>query len=144
MPPTNSGAPTIVVDALFQRTGRTDAEAARMITRGCTEANASIQPNEIARLIRTAQIPPNIANPLLIRALPNRCAPESISNYREHWRKEDAEEKRQREQERTQMLDTARSILDAVTKEEEWDTTTVEWAKGILAEEADAQEATTA
>jgi hypothetical protein len=60
----NPGAPTIVVDALFQRTGRTDIDAARLIIKGCQEANASIQPDEIARLIRTAQIPPNITNPV--------------------------------------------------------------------------------
>jgi hypothetical protein len=47
----NPGAPTIVVDTLFQRTGRTDINAARLITKGCQEANATVQPDEIARLI---------------------------------------------------------------------------------------------
>jgi hypothetical protein len=132
----NSGAPTIVVDALFERTGRTDVDAARLITKGCLDANASIQTEEIARLIRTAQIPPNIANPvgLLIRALPSRCAAESIANYREQWRKEDDQEKRRREQERAQTRETARSILDGVSRGEQWDNDTIEWAKGVLAE----------
>ncbi|MBV9154638.1 MAG: hypothetical protein JO097_00115 [Acidobacteriaceae bacterium] len=131
----NVGAPTIVVDSLFQRTGRTDIDAARLITKGCQEANASIQPDEIARLIRTAQIPPNITNAvgLLIRALPSRCAAESIPNYREQWRKEDEQERRRHEQDRTQTIETARNILDSVVKGEQWDNDTIEWAKSVLA-----------
>ena len=130
----NSGAPTIVVDALFERAGRTDTDAARMIAKGCVEANPTIQPEEIARLIRTAPIPPNIANPvgLLIRSLPGRCTPESIANYRERWRQEDEQENRRREQERAQAAETARGILEGAAKGEEWDAATVEWAKGIL------------
>jgi hypothetical protein len=131
----NPGAPTIVVDALFQRTGRTDIDAARLITKGCQEANASVQPDEIARLIRTAQIPTNIMNPvgLLIRALPGRCAAESIANYREQWRKEDEQEGCRREQETAQTIETARSILDSVAKGEQWDSDTIDWAKNIVA-----------
>ena len=140
-----SGAPTSIVDALFERTAQTDTEAARMIAKGCTETNPGIRPEEIARLIRTAQIPPSISNPvgLLIRALPSRCTPESISNYREQWRREEAEENRRREQQRAQTLETAKSILEAVSKGEEWDSSTIDWAKGILAEEVDAVDATT-
>ena len=134
----NHGAPTIIVDALFQRTGRTDIEAARLITKGCLEANASIQPDEIARLIQTAQIPPNITNPvgLLIRALPSRCAAESIANYRDQWRKEDEQQKRRQQQERVQTLETARSIVESAAKGEQWDTDTLEWAKSVLANDA--------
>ena len=127
----NPGAPTIIVAALFQRTGRTDIDAARLITKGCEDANPSINTSEIARLIRTAQIPANITNPvgLLIRALPSRCAPESIANYREQWRKEDEEEKRREEQARAQDLETARSVLDSLAKGDQWDQDTIEWAK---------------
>ncbi|MBV9505099.1 MAG: hypothetical protein JO323_08865 [Acidobacteriia bacterium] len=134
---TNLGAPKIVVDALFQRTGRTDMDAARLITKGCQESNTSIEPGEIARLIRTAQIPPNITNPvgLLIRALPSRCAPGSIVNYREQWRKEDEQERHRREQERVQTVETARSILNSAAKGEQWDNETLEWAKNILADD---------
>jgi len=133
---TNTGAPTIVVDALFQRTGRTDTEAARMIIKGCVDMNPNIRPEEIARLIRTAAIPPSINNPvgLLIKALPSRCTPESISNYREHWEREEAEQTRQREQERAQKLETARNIIDAVSKGEDWDESSIDWAKNVVAE----------
>jgi hypothetical protein len=132
------------VDSLFQRTGRTDIDAARLITKGCQEANASVQPDEIARLIRTAQIPPNITNPigLLIRALPSRCAAESIANYREHWRKEDEQERRRQEQERTQTVGTARNILDSVAKGDHWDNDTIEWAKSVLANDQGSSAAT--
>jgi hypothetical protein len=135
-PTLNSGAPTIVVDALFHRTGITDINAARLITKGCLEANSTVQPDEIARLIRTAQIPPNITNPvgLLIRALPSRCVHESIANYRDQWRKEDEQRKRHEQQELTQMLETARSILDSAAKGEQWDDDTIEWAKRTLAD----------
>ena len=107
-----------------------------MITKGCIETNPTVQPEEIARLIHIASIPPNIANPvgLLIRALPSRCAPESIANYRDQWRQEDEQERRRRSQERAQAIETARSILDSVARGEEWDAATVEWAKGIVAE----------
>ena len=133
-PSLNVGAPTFVIDALFHRTGRTDIDAARMITKGCLEANPTIQPEEIAQLIRTMQIPPNITNPvgLLIRSLPGRCAPDSIANYRERWRREADQEQRRREQELTQSIETARSILDGVAKGEEWDAATVEWAQSVL------------
>ncbi len=133
---TNSGAPTIVVDALFERAGRTDTDAARMIVKGCVEANPTIRPEEIARLIRTAPIPPNIANPvgLLIRALPGRCTPESIANYRERWRQDDEQETRRKEQERAQAVETARGILEGAAKGEDWDSATVEWANRTLAE----------
>ncbi|MBV9505392.1 MAG: hypothetical protein JO323_10360 [Acidobacteriia bacterium] len=131
----NPGAPTIVVDALFQRTGRTDIEAARLITKGCQESNTTIEPDEIARLIRTAQIPPNITNPigLLITALPSRCAAGSIANYREQWRKEDEQQRHRQEQEQVQTIETARSILNSAAEGEQWDNETVEWAKNILA-----------
>jgi hypothetical protein len=140
----NSGAPTIIVAALFERTGRTDVDAARLITKGCIEANATVQPEEIARLIRTAQIPPKITNPvgLLIRALPSRCAPESIGNYREQWRKEEEQEKRRQEQARAQILETAGSILESVSRGEQWDNDTIEWAKAILAENGGSEAAT--
>ncbi len=143
-PPPNSGAPTIVVDALFERTGRTDSDAARLIAKGCLEANPTVQPEEIARLIRTAPIPPNIANPvgLLIRALPSRCAPESLANYRDRWRQEAEQEKRRREQERAQAVETARSILDSISKGEEWDAASIDWARSILAETAGSHAAT--
>jgi len=88
-------------------------------------------------------MPPNIANPvgLLIRALPSRCAAESIANYRDHWRKEDDQDERRREQDRAQILETARSILDSLNQGEEWDNATLELAKGILAEDAVTQTA---
>lgn len=132
----NSGAPTIVVDALFDRTGRTDVEAARMITRGCVNANPTVDPEEIAKLIRSAEIPQTIANPvgLLIRVLPSRCSPESLANYREHWQRQAEEEKRHREEERGQSRQTAQSILDSFEKGERWDAATIEWARSILAE----------
>ncbi len=130
----NIGAPKFVVDALFQRTGRTDVEAARLIAKGCLDANPTIQPEEIARLIRTAPIPSNITNPvgLLIRALPSRCVPESIGNYREQWRREDDQEKRRQQQDHAQTLETARNILDSLAKGEQWDTETIEWARSTL------------
>jgi hypothetical protein len=131
------GAPKFIVDALFQRTGRTDSNAARLITKGCLDVNPGIQPDEIARLIRTAQIPPNITNPvgLLIRALPGRCAPESIANYRDQWQKEDEQEKRRQQQERAQTLETARGILDSVAKGEQWDAETLEWANSVIGDD---------
>lgn len=115
-----------------------------MISKGCLEANPTIQPEEIARLIRTAQIPPNVTNPvgLLIRALPSRCVPESIANYRERWRQEADQEKRRRDQELAQSVETARAIIEGVAKGEEWDNSTVDWAKGILAGNGEGHAAT--
>lgn len=134
----NLGAPKIVGDALFHRTGRTDIDAARLITKGCLESNATIQPHEIARLIESAHIPPNITNPVgfLIRALPSQCAAESIAHYRDQWRREDEQEKRRAEQEKAQTIVTARSILESVANGEQWDNDTLEWAKNILASQA--------
>lgn len=128
------GAPTLVIDALFTRTGRTDTEAARMIVKGCLEVNQSIQIEEIAKLIHATHIPTTIANPvgLLIKTLPTRCAHESISNYREQWRREETEQEQRLQQERAQTIETARGILEAVSKGEDWDRSTIEWAKRIL------------
>jgi hypothetical protein len=131
----NVGALTIITNALFERTGRTDTVAARAIVNGCLEANSTIEPAEIARLIYTVQIPANIANPvgLLIRTLPSRCAPESILHYRESWRREDERESRHREEEYNQTVETAQKILHSVSRGEEWDADTINWAKEILA-----------
>jgi hypothetical protein len=132
----NPGAPKIVLDALFERTGRADSEAARVIVRGCTEACPGIRAEEISRLIRTTPIPATIENPvgLLIRALPKHCAPESIQTYRQHWRREEEQETHRREQERTQAIKTARSILEGTARGEQWDDSAVAWAKDILGE----------
>ena len=113
------GEPISMLPASSQKAVQTQTQASRL---------------RKSHAIRTAQIRPNIANPvgLLIRALPSRCAAESIANYRDHWRKEDDQEKRRREQERAQTRETARSILDGVSRGEQWDNDTIEWAKSIL------------
>lgn len=133
---TTIGAPNIALDALLQRAPGADVEAARAIVNACREVSPAIQDDEISRLIRTTPIPPSTANAvsLLIRVLPGLCVPETIASYRERWRQEDEEGKRRSEQERTQALATARRILDAVSRGEEWDTATMDWAKGVLAQ----------
>jgi hypothetical protein len=123
-------APRVVIDALFERTGRTDADAGRMIFKSCIDADPSVTPDEIARLIRGFHIPPSITNPvgLMIRTLPARCHAESLANYRQHWRQQDDQLAQAREYERQEEERIAMRVLeDPETTESER-----EWARGVL------------
>lgn len=123
-------APKAVIDALFERTGRTDADAGKTIYKGCIDVNPSVTPEEIARLIRGFHIPASITNPvgLMIRTLPARCHPESLANYRDHWRQQDEQLARTREYERQEEERIARRVLqDPETTESE-----LAWARGVL------------
>jgi antitoxin component HigA of HigAB toxin-antitoxin module len=125
-----SNAPKPVIDALFYRTQRTDADAARSITSRCTAANPTVTHDEIARLIREFQIPPSISNPvgLLIRTLATRCEPESLDRYRRHWEAEDLQAARFEAQQQQENERIARMVLeDPETTESE-----LEWARGVL------------
>jgi len=124
-PPGKSNAPKSVIDALFERTQRTDADAARSITSSCTTANPTVTHDEIARLIREFQIPPTISNPvgLLIRTLATRCEPESLERYRRHWETEDLQAARFKLQQQQENERIARMILedpDISESEREW------------------------
>jgi hypothetical protein len=129
------GAPKSIVDALFERTGRTDSEAARILAKTCVEANATITHEEIARLIRCFHIPASITNPvgLLIRTLASRCDPQSLAKYREQWRHEDEQGRKAREYERLQTEQAARMILEDPTTNE----ADKNWARQILSESED-------
>jgi hypothetical protein len=125
-----SNAPKPVIDALFERTRRTDADAARSITSSCTVANPTVTHDEIARLIREFQIPSTISNPvgLLIRTLATRCEPESLERYRRHWEAEDLQTARFKAQQQQENERVARMVLeDPETTESE-----LEWAPGVL------------
>jgi hypothetical protein len=121
-----------IVDALFERTGRTDSEAARLLAKTCAEANATITHEEIARLIRCFHIPASITNPvgLLIRTLASRCDPQSLAKYREQWRHEDEQGRKAREYERLHTKHAARMILEDPTTNE----ADKNWARQILSE----------
>ena len=123
-------APKAVIDALFERTGRTDADAGKTIFKSCIDVNPSVTPEEIARLIRGFHIPASITNPvgLMIRTLPARCHAESLANYRQHWRLHDEQLARTREYERQEEERIARRVLeDPETTESE-----LAWARGVL------------
>lgn len=125
-----SNAPKPVIDALFDRTQRTDADAARSITSSCTAVNPTVTHDEIARMIREFHIPPSISNPvgLLIRTLATRCEPESLERYRRHWKAEDLQAARFKAQQQQENERIARMVLeDPETTESE-----LEWARGVL------------
>lgn len=123
-------APGPVIAALFERTGRTDTDAGRTIFKSCIDANPSVTPEEIARLIRGFHIPASITNPvgLMIRTLPARCHGESLANYRQYWRQQDEQLARARKYELEEEQRIARRVLedpDAAESEQEW-------ARGVL------------
>lgn len=130
-PPTRkSHAPKPVIDALFERTQRTDADAARSITSSCTAANPTVTNDEIARLIREFQIPLTISNPvgLLIRTLATRCEPESLERYRRHWKAEDLQAARFKAEQQQENERLARMVLEDPESDEQ----SKEWARGVL------------
>jgi hypothetical protein len=123
--------PKIVADALFERTGRTDADAVRSIITRCVTANPTITHDEIGRLIRGFQIPKSITNPvgLLITSLAARCVPESLTNYRHQWRQQDQLAAEARKHERAEEERIARIMLN----DPEATSDDKEWARSILA-----------
>ena len=129
--PLKSNAPKPVIDALFERTRRTDADAARSITLSCTAANPTVTHDEIARLIREFQIPPTISNPvgLLIRTLATRCEPESLERYRRQWEAEDLHAARFKAQQQQENERSARMVLE----DPEISESEREWARSVLA-----------
>jgi hypothetical protein len=130
--PTRSGVPNFkpVIDALFERTGKTDIEAARTIAKSCTEVNSDIRLEEIARMVRGFDFPKSISNPtgLLIRTLASRCAPESLELYRRRWAEEKEQTARLKASERQENERVARMIFDDPESDEE----SREWARSIL------------
>lgn len=131
LPSSSTGVPKIVAHALFERTGRTDADAVRSIVARCAAANATVTHDEIGRLIRGFQIPKSIANPvgLLITSLAARCVPESLANYRHQWRQQDELAAEAGRHERAEEERIARIMLNdpEATSEDK------EWARSILA-----------
>jgi hypothetical protein len=129
-PMLKSNAPKPVIDALFERTRRTDADAARSITSSCIAANPTVTHDEIARLIRDFQIPPSISNPvgLLIRTLATRCEPESLERYRQHWEAEDLQAARFNAEQKQQNERIAHMVLEDPESDEQ----SREWARGVL------------
>lgn len=134
-PATSDGVPKFaahgpVIAALFERTGRTDADAGRTIVKSCIDANPSVTPEEIARLIRGFHIPASITNPvgLMIRTLPARCHGESLANYRQYWRQQDEQFARAYKYEREEEERIAKRVLeDPEATESERD-----WARGVI------------
>ena len=125
---TIAAAPKAVIDALFDRTGRTDADAARTLVRRCQESNPLIQTEEIARLVRAFFIPENSTNPvgLIISTVPNQCTSESLGNYRALWEQEAQAEEQKRRTQANQEIEAARSILE---NPEAWDPDSLAWAR---------------
>jgi hypothetical protein len=110
---TTAGAPTVILDALYNKTNHTDTNAALKIFQQARNRNASVAVEEIARLIHDLPIPPSIENPtgLLIVRIPDCCDPDSLTNYRKRWAAIDEAEQRQILQKREENLRTATAIL---------------------------------
>ena len=126
-------APKIIADALLQKTGRTDAEAVRLLLKRCHEANPTVSIEEIARLISSFFVPRTSTNPtgLIISTLPKQCEAESINSYRKVWQQEANAEAERRRHEAQLAIETARSILADPTS---WDEDSINWANQIVTE----------